>query len=255
MALGITFQEGEPDWTDTMQVCLNGHLITTCSKKYPHYKRDYCSDCGEKTITTCPNPDCKKPIPGYRHLAGVVSSVKMPIPPYCPSCGKPFPWTEKKAVEPQKEAATKSNNIFVVHGHDEGMKNAMARALDQLELIPVILAEQPDEGKTVIEKFEKHADVGFAVILLSPDDLAYKKSENHKDAKPRARQNVILELGYFVGRLGRNKVMALIKGNIEQPSDIIGIVYTTFDDAEGWHKRLVRELRAAGYDVDANKLI
>ena len=148
-----------------------------------------------------------------------------------------------------------SVDIFVVHGHDEEMKQAVARTLERLGLNPIILHEQPNGGKTIIEKFEKHGDVGFAVVLLSPDDMGYKKADGAKAAMPRARQNVILELGYFVGRLGRGKVMALKRGNdLEVPGDFDGVVYTPFDEHEGWQKKLVKELKAADYNIDANAL-
>lgn len=148
-----------------------------------------------------------------------------------------------------------SECVFVVHGHDEEMKLSVARTLEKLGLKPIILHEQYDGGRVIIEKLEQHGNVGFAVVLLSPDDTGYKKADGAKAAKPRARQNVILELGYFVGRLGRDKVMALIRGNdLEVPGDFDGVVYTPFDEHEGWQKKLVRELKAAGYDVDANAL-
>lgn len=146
-------------------------------------------------------------------------------------------------------------SVFIVHGHDDGMKQSVARTLEKLGLMPIILHEQPDSGKTIIEKFVRDADVGFAVVLLSPDDMGYKKDDGAEKAKPRARQNVILELGYFVGRLGRDKVMALKRGDdLELPSDLSGVVYTPFDDHGAWEMKLLKELKAAGYNVDANHL-
>ncbi len=156
------------------------------------------------------------------------------------------------AIAPKKP----SNKIFVVHGHDKEMRLAVKGTLKDLGLKPIILHEQHDGGRTIIEKIEQHGDVGFAVVLLSPDDMGYKKADGAKAAKPRARQNVVLELGYFAGRLGRGKVMALKRGDdLEVPSDYDGVVYTTFDDHEGWQKKLVQELRAAGYNVNANALL
>jgi hypothetical protein len=102
----------------------------------------------------------------------------------------------------------KSKRVFVVHGHDEGMRESVARVLTRLGLKPVILHEQPDRGRTIIEKFHEHSDVGFAVVLLSPDDTGYSTTAGADTAKPRARQNVILELGFFLGRLGRENVVA-----------------------------------------------
>ena len=90
-----------------------------------------------------------------------------------------------------------SNNIFIVHGHDNEMKQTVARTLEKLDLEPIILHEQANEGRTIIEKFMDYSDVSFAVVLLSPDDLAYPKEQSYEDAKFRARQNVILELGFF----------------------------------------------------------
>ncbi len=152
-----------------------------------------------------------------------------------------------------------ATSIFIVHGHDEEMKQHVARVLSQLDLSPIILHEQPNQGGTIIEKFEANASadaVSFAVVLLSPDDLAYPATGKSKEAKPRARQNVVLELGYFIGKLGRGRVFPLKRGtDLELPSDIHGVIYTPYDSAKQWRFELVRELKAAGYSVDANKLL
>jgi predicted nucleotide-binding protein len=150
----------------------------------------------------------------------------------------------------------RTNKVFIVHGHDEAMKQHVARTLSALGLQPIILHEQANKGNTIIEKFEAGADVGFAVVLLSPDDKAFPASESARKAKPRARQNVIFELGYFIGKLSRKHVFALKRGeNLEVPSDYQGVAYTDYDSAGHWRITLVRELRAAGYTVDANALI
>jgi hypothetical protein len=147
-------------------------------------------------------------------------------------------------------------NVFVVHGHDEEMKQNAARTLSKLGLNPIILHEQPNAGKTILEKFEVNADVSFALVLLSPDDMAFPAGGDAKHASSRARQNVVLELGYFVGRLGRNRVFPLKRGdNLELPSDFSGVIYTPYDAAGHWRFELVRELKAAGYGVDANALL
>jgi predicted nucleotide-binding protein len=144
-----------------------------------------------------------------------------------------------------------SRRIFVVHGHDHGRKETVARFLTTLSLKPVILHEQADCGKTVIEKFEDHAaDVRCAVVILTADDVAYAKTDPDKK-ELRARQNVILELGYFVGKLGRARTFALVENGVELPSDIHGVVYIQLDEGH-WRLRLVKELKAAGLDVDAN---
>ena len=144
--------------------------------------------------------------------------------------------------------------IFVIHGHDEAAREKLARFLQTLGLQPVILHEQPNEGRTIIEKFEDYADVGFATVLLTPDDLGAPK-ENKNALKPRARQNVIFELGYFIGKLGRNRVCALVRGDVEKPSDYDGVVYISLDDPGAWKMEVIRELRTAGVDVDANKVL
>ena len=158
------------------------------------------------------------------------------------------------AVTSGDKSASSSNEIFIVHGHDEEMKQHVARTIASLELSPVILHEQPNHGRTIIEKFEANSDVGFAVVLLSPDDMAYPVSADHESAKPQARPNVLLELGYFAGKIGRSRVFALKRGNADVPSDFSGVVYTQYDDAGAWRLTLHKELRAAGYDVDANRL-
>lgn len=128
-----------------------------------------------------------------------------------------------------------SNRVFVVHGHDNEMKQAVARTVERLGLEAVILHERPNRGQTIIEKIECYADVGFAVVLLSPDDIGYSNTAGPDAAIPRARQNVILELGYFAGKLGRERVVALHRGDMELPSDYDGVLYTRYDgDSVAW---------------------
>lgn len=147
-----------------------------------------------------------------------------------------------------------SNGIFVVHGHDEGAREAVARFIGQIGLEPIILHERPNKGRTLITKFrEESADIGFAVVLMTPDDHGAKADES--DAQPRARQNVVFELGFFIGKLGPERVAALVKGNIERPSDFEGVVYIDLDDACGWKLKLTRELEAAGFKIDPAKLM
>ncbi len=136
---------------------------------------------------------------------------------------------------------TTSKRVFVVHGHDDGTKQAVARYLERLGLEAVILHEKPNEGRTVIDKFERHSDVAFAVVLLTPDDVGAAKSEA-ADLKPRARQNVVFELGYFVGKLTRARVCALHKGGVELPSDLQGVLYVELDEKGAWRLQLAQEL-------------
>ncbi len=145
-----------------------------------------------------------------------------------------------------------SRNIFVVHGHNDGIKEKVARFLEKVELKPIILHEQPNSGHTVIEKFEKYSDVGFAVVILSGDDEAHSKN-NPDDKEIRARQNVIFELGYFIGRLGRNKVCALKDKEVVEPSDISGVLYIN-SEGENWKLTLAKEINSAGIKIDFNLL-
>jgi predicted nucleotide-binding protein len=145
------------------------------------------------------------------------------------------------------------NKVFVVHGHDEAVLQAVARFLEQIDLEIIVLREQPDQGRATIEKFKHYAgQVGFAVVLLTPDDLAGPSSA--PASATRARQNVIFELGYFAGKLGRGRACLLRKGNVEIPSDLYGIIYKDFDTAGAWKLELVKELKAAELQFDANKV-
>ena len=161
--------------------------------------------------------------------------------------------TPNSSATPENERMN-TNEVFVIHGRDNEAKETVARFLTRLDLIPVILHEQPNQGRTIIEKFEQHTQVGFAVALLTPDDVGALQN-NRNDLKPRARQNVIFEFGYFIGRLGRNRVCALTKGDVEIPSDYDGVVYIPLDDSEGWKMKLIRELQNVSLNVDANKAL
>ncbi len=161
--------------------------------------------------------------------------------------------SEQPAIKESVFSVTDNNNIFIVHGHNTAVQQSVARVIEKLELNPIILHEQANNGKTIIEKFEKHSEVGFAIILLTDDDDG--KAKTDLDLKSRARQNVILELGYFIGKLGRERVLPLYSEGVELPSDIHGLLYTQIDKAETWKFSIVKELKVVGYSVDANKLL
>jgi predicted nucleotide-binding protein len=133
--------------------------------------------------------------------------------------------------------------VFVVHGHDNLAKTELARFLEHLHLTPTILHEQPNGGRTIIEKFEYYSSkVGYAFILLTPDDVC--------NNSPRARQNVILELGYFMGTLKRKSVCCIYKKGVEIPTDILGVLYIPYENSIDEIKLdIVKELREAGYSV------
>jgi len=156
-------------------------------------------------------------------------------------------------TELSQEECSESRDVFLIHGHHDGAKETVARFLGKLNLNPVILHEQPNKGRTIIEKFEAHSDVGFAVALLTPDDIGAPKSSPDK-LTPRTRQNVILELGYFIGKLNRARVCGLYVEGVELPSDIHGVLYVQLDSAGAWRWRLASEIKAAGIDVDMNRV-
>lgn len=153
---------------------------------------------------------------------------------------------------PPNISKKESPKAFVVHGHQTGYREAVARLLEKLGIEPVILMEKPDQSMTVIEKLEEHADVPYSIVLMTPDDVGHPANAPEA-AKPRARQNVVLELGYFMGRLGRSNVAVLHAGNLELPSDMAGILYIPLEN-DGWKLRLAGELKASGFDIDLNKL-
>lgn len=161
--------------------------------------------------------------------------------------------SEQPAIKKGVDSNSANENVFIVHGHDTTFQQSVARVIEKLGLHPIILHEQPNNGKTIIEKFEKHSEVGFAIILMTADDEGKSKSEI--DLKNRARQNVILELGYFIGKLGRERVLPLYSDGVELPSDIHGLLYTPLDKSENWKFAIVKELKEAGYTVDANNIL
>ena len=158
--------------------------------------------------------------------------------------------TESQLADRAASSHRATRVAFVVHGHDDEMKEAIARFLERLDIEPIILHEQANSGQTIIEKFEQHSDVAIAVVLLSPDDVGAQAGAKRK-LRRRARQNVVLELGYFIGRLGRHRVCPIVRGDVELPSDMHGLVYIPYEN-DSWRIHIVRELKAAGIDVNAN---
>ena len=148
-----------------------------------------------------------------------------------------------------KTAPSNTDKIFIVHGHDGELKQSVARIIEKQGIEAIILSEQANKGRTIIEKFEGYSDVGGAICLFTADDLG--KAKDDDTYKTRARQNVVLETGYFMGKLGRDHVVLLADKGIEMPSDLSGVVYT---DTAKWEIDLLKELKAMGYTVDFNKL-
>lgn len=144
------------------------------------------------------------------------------------------------------------SKIFIVHGQDEPAKEELARFIEKLGFEPIILHEQASLGMTIIEKIEYYSNVNFGIVLYTPCDLGAKKGDDN--LKPRARQNVVFEHGYLIGKLKRENVCALVKDNVETPNDISGIVYIPMDSNKAWKILVGKELQKAGYKVDLNKL-
>jgi predicted nucleotide-binding protein len=170
-------------------------------------------------------------------------------------------WLEEELAEQEHHAAPSSptpeakalvRKVFIVHGHDDAAKEGVARFLEKIGFDAVILHERPNKGRTIVTKFrEEAADIGFAVVLMTPDDHGGKAG---CETSPRARQNVVFELGFFIGMLGPARVAALVKGELETPSDFDGVVYIPLDNGD-WKSALGQELQAAGYEIDWNQVM
>ena len=158
--------------------------------------------------------------------------------------------TKDKQVVKQVAQSKNFSKIFIVHGHDEALKQSVARLIEKQNIEAIILSEKANKGKTIIEKLEENSDVGCAICLFTPDDIG--KANKETDYKLRARQNVVLETGYFMGKLGREFIVYLAKEGLELPSDLQGVVYT---NRNNWKIDLLKELKEMGYNIDLNKLV
>ena len=146
--------------------------------------------------------------------------------------------------------STSVRDIFIVHGHDAHTKEAVARLVERLGLNSIVLHEQPSGGKTIIEKIETYSNVVFAIVVLSGDDVVQGNGEGAMHL--RARQNVVLELGLFLGKLGRSNVVAIVNGDVELPGDFDGVIYVKVDEGGAWKYKVAQEMRNAGLEVDMN---
>ncbi|OAD46342.1 TIR domain-containing protein [Polaribacter atrinae] len=144
------------------------------------------------------------------------------------------------------------SKVFIVHGHDELLKNEVARFIEKLKLEAIILHEKASSGKTIIEKIEEYSNVGFGIVLYTGCDIGAKNEEN-PTLQNRARQNVVFEHGFLISKIGRRNVCALVKGDIEKPNDISGVVYVSTQ--EEWRLSISKELKNSGYNIDMNLVI
>ena len=157
------------------------------------------------------------------------------------------------SVSKEEKIQQKKDRVFIVHGHNELIKNTVARLIEKLDLTAIILNEQPNQGQTIMEKFESNSDSDFAIVLMTGDDVGSEK-DNEKLIK-RARQNVVFELGYFTAKLGRKRIAVLYENGVEIPSDFNGIVYIPIDDSGMWKYIIAKELKTAGLNIDMNNVI
>lgn len=168
-----------------------------------------------------------------------------------------FQQSQKKLdIKPQINKSQKKydkNKVFIVHGHDNEAKLEVARFIEKIGFQPIILHEQASNSQTIIEKIESYSDVGFGIVIYTPCDVGAQKSEASK-LNNRARQNVVFEHGFLIGKLSRSNICSLVKGDVKTPNDISGIVYTSMDSTN-WHIELAKEMKASGYAVDMNKVI
>ncbi|EMK3376588.1 nucleotide-binding protein [Vibrio parahaemolyticus] len=154
----------------------------------------------------------------------------------------------------KKEHILDKSKVFIVHGHDDAAQTKAARFVEKLGLEAIILHEKASSGRTIIEKIEHYSNVGFAIVLYTPDDIGNIKIKAD-ELNGRARQNVVFEHGYLIGKLGRENVAALVEQPIELPNDISGVVYINIDEAAAWQLQLAKEMKQSGYNIDMNDLI
>ena len=157
--------------------------------------------------------------------------------------------SEQKSISTNDSVHYTYSKVFIVHGHDNELKQSVARIIEKQGIEAVILSEKANKGSTIIEKFENYCDVGGAICLFTADDLG--KAKNEEKNNTRARQNVVFETGFFMGKLGRDHIVILADQGIEIPSDLSGVVYTS---TEKWEIELFKELKAIGYKIDFNLL-
>lgn len=156
---------------------------------------------------------------------------------------------EKEIKKDDNKKNSFSKKVFIVHGHDGELKESIARMIEKQGIEAIILSEQANKGATIIEKFEANSDVGAAICLFTADDRG--KGNKESDYNKRARQNVVFETGYFMGKLGRQNVIMIADKEIEIPSDMQGVVYT---DNTYWQIAVLKELKEIGFEVDMNKV-
>lgn len=164
------------------------------------------------------------------------------------------PGASRDAVTAPTVQPKSDRTVFLVHGRDRAAKGEVARFIEKVSADAlVVLEEQPHSGRTIIEKLEGYVpESSYVVVIMTGDDEG--RLQGDAELNPRARQNVIFELGWAVGRVGRQNVAVLYEDGVELPSDYYGVGYISFDASGGWKLRLVAEMKAVGFEVDANRI-
>jgi predicted nucleotide-binding protein len=233
-----------PDWPGLATVRRDLQLVVRKAiGENSHYIKEIDDVAFSPAISTSGTNFSKYFERGKTELAGLVDTIIADIE-----------WSDDVPVVKSANQVSEGapNSVFLVHGHDEEAKQTVARFLEKGGIKVIILHEQPDGGRTIIEKLEANALVGAAIVLLTPDDEGYSMKAPDKK-EPRARQNVVLELGYFSAKLGRSHVIALVKPPVTKPSDYDGVVYTVLDEHGGWKLKIASELREMGLRFDLAK--
>jgi predicted nucleotide-binding protein len=225
---------------DEMQTLLQAHNIGFSAKEMPHGRQFRLADGAIANVYTSGKVVWQgKETDAVLKVKGLYGATELAGAPSSP-----------------KEVVSQSNNkVFIVYGHDIECREQLELLLRRMKLEPVILQNLPIAGDTIIEKLEASIDVRYACVLLTPDDEGYPVGEP-KEKKLRARQNVILELGMFLVRLGRKRVAILHKGSLELPSDISGLIYIRFNKrVDEVKERLGAELQEAGFPINIKDLL
>lgn len=171
-----------------------------------------------------------------------------------PDFGEPVIEIVHRAIGVIENGDWPNKTVFLVHGTNTGVRDSVHALLVKFGLRVTVLEDEPNLGRTIIEKFEEESPASFAVIVMSGDDKGGPAGSAEDDLKKRARQNVVFELGYFIGKLGRDRTAALYETGVELPSDYQGVLYTRIDSEGAWKTKLAQELKAAGLLIDLNDL-
>lgn len=238
--MGIALKKLKPDQVDAM---LRGNNITFNSKDI---------QCGRQFAF---EDDAKLNVfdSGKRHWCGATDGDSVDV--VNEILGDANASSSVIKSEGNTTAHSATNKVFIVYGHDSEARNQLELMLRRFKLEPIVLQNLPTGGQTVIEKLEATSDVRFAIVLLTPDDEGHRIGVPDEQ-KPRARQNVVLELGMFLAKLGRKRVAILHKGELELPSDINGLLYVPFQNAvDDVKDRVAAELQEAGFQINIKDLL